>query len=80
MVTKSKKANAGKKKKIKVLSLKKETVKDLTSDEGKRVKGGTAYYYYYSNAGYSALSGNAALSGAKSSIASRGPSGYSVSG
>ena len=40
MVSKSKKENAGKKK-IKVLNLNKETVKDLTDDEAKRVKGGT---------------------------------------
>ena len=39
MVTKSKKENVGKKKKIKVLNLKKETVKNLTDDESKRVKG-----------------------------------------
>ena len=41
MVTKSNKENAGKKKQIKVLNLKKETVKNLTDDESKRVKGGT---------------------------------------
>ena len=41
MVRKSKQENAGKKKKIKVLSLKKETVKDLTRDEASGVKGGT---------------------------------------
>jgi natural product precursor len=40
MVSKSLK-NAGKKKKIKVLNLNKETVKDLTDEESKRVKGGT---------------------------------------
>jgi hypothetical protein len=40
MVSKSKKENAGKKKKIKVLSLNKETVKDLKDDEAKNVKGG----------------------------------------
>ena len=40
MVSKPKKANAGKKKKIKVLNLNKESVKDLTSDQTKRVKGG----------------------------------------
>jgi hypothetical protein len=40
MVSKSKKENAGKKKKIKVLNLNKESVKDLTSDQTKRVKGG----------------------------------------
>lgn len=39
MVTKSRKASAGKKK-IKVLNLKKETVKDLGGAERKRVKGG----------------------------------------
>jgi hypothetical protein len=37
----AKKKNSGKKKgKIKVLKLKKETVKNLTSDEARRVKGG----------------------------------------
>ena len=41
MVSKSKKENAGKKKKVKVLNLKKETVKNLTDDQAKRVKGGT---------------------------------------
>jgi natural product precursor len=41
MVSKSKKENAGKKKKIKVLNLNKETVKNLTDNEAKRVKGGT---------------------------------------
>ena len=41
MVSKSKKENAGKKKKVKVLNLNKETVKNLTDDEAKRVKGGT---------------------------------------
>jgi hypothetical protein len=40
MVSKSKKEHAGKKKKIKVLNLNKESVKDLTSDQTKRVKGG----------------------------------------
>ena len=79
MVTKSRKANAGKKKKVKVLSLKKETVKDLTSDEEKRVKGGTAYYYP-STASYVSLSANTALSGSRRTISSVGPSGYSVSG
>jgi hypothetical protein len=77
MVTKSRKANAGKKKKIKVLSLKKETVKDLTSDEEKRVKGGTAYYYQ-STVSYVVQFANAALSGSKRP--SVGPSGNSVSG
>ena len=43
MVTKTKKqSNAkGKKGKIKVLNLNKETVKNLTDDEAKGVKGGT---------------------------------------
>ena len=41
MVTKSKKENAGKKKQIKVLNLKKETLRNLTDDESKHVKGGT---------------------------------------
>ena len=45
MVSKSKKENAGKIKKIKVLNLKKETVKDLTDDESKGVKGGDSYVY-----------------------------------
>ena len=40
MVSKSKKEKAGRKKKIKVLNLNKESVKDLTSDQTKRVKGG----------------------------------------
>ena len=40
MVSKSKKEKAGKKK-IKVLNLNKETVKNLTDNEAKRVKGGT---------------------------------------
>jgi natural product precursor len=41
MVSKSKKESAGKKKKIKVLNLNKETVKNLTDDEAKHVMGGT---------------------------------------
>jgi natural product precursor len=40
MVSKAKKENAGKKKKIKVLNLNKETVKNLTDNETKDVKGG----------------------------------------
>lgn len=42
MVTKTKKQRGekGKKGKIKVLNLDKETVKDLTSEQTKRVKGG----------------------------------------
>ena len=40
MVSKPKKQDAGKKKKIKMLNLKKETVKDLTGEQAKRVKGG----------------------------------------
>jgi len=40
MVVKSKKKNAGREKKIKVLSLKKETVKNLSGGESKRIKGG----------------------------------------
>ena len=40
MVTKSKKGNVGSKKKVKVLSLKKETVKNLVGAERKRIKGG----------------------------------------
>ena len=78
MVTKSRKANPGKKKKVKVLSLKKETVKDLTSNEEKRVKGGTAYYYR-SKAGYGTDSVISVTSGSKG-ISSVGPSGQSVSG
>jgi len=39
MVTKAKKG-AGRKKNVKVLNLKKETVKNLRSDEAKQVKGG----------------------------------------
>ena len=41
MVTKSRKPSPGKKKKVKVLSLKKETIKNLTGTEAKRVRGGT---------------------------------------
>jgi hypothetical protein len=41
MVSKSRKENAGKKQKVKVLNLKKETVKNLTDAQAKRVKGGT---------------------------------------
>lgn len=43
MVTKTKKQSGakGKKGKIKVLNLNKETVKDLTDDEAKGVRGGT---------------------------------------
>ena len=41
MVTKTRKESANKKKKIKVLNLKKETVKNLSDDEAKGVKGGT---------------------------------------
>jgi len=40
MVVKSKKKSAGKGKKVKVLSLKKETVKNLVGAERKRIKGG----------------------------------------
>ena len=40
MVSKSKKGNVSKKKKIKVLKLDKETVKDLTKDQSRGVKGG----------------------------------------
>ncbi len=40
MVSKSKKENVGKKKKIKVLNLNKESVKNLTSEHAKGVKGG----------------------------------------
>jgi len=72
MVTKSRKANAGKKKKIKVLSLKKETVKDLTSHREKRVKGGLAYYYNSATALEGTL-GSKVISSAR-------PSGATVSG
>ena len=40
MVSRTKKQSAGKKKKIKVLTLKKDTVKDLTGPEARKVKGG----------------------------------------
>ncbi len=40
MVSKTKKESAGKKKKIKVLTLDKETVKDLTNDQTRGVRGG----------------------------------------
>ena len=43
MVSKSKKETG--KKKIKVLNLNKETVKNLTNDEAKRVKGGDSNVY-----------------------------------
>lgn len=43
MVTKSKKTG-GKKKNVKVLNLKKETVKNLRSGDAKRVKGGITPY------------------------------------
>ena len=46
MVSKSKKENAGKKKKIKVLNLNKETVKNLTDEEARGVKGADSYYVY----------------------------------
>ena len=42
MVTKSRKGKPGTKKKVKVLNLNKETVKDLTGNESKGVKGGTS--------------------------------------
>ena len=45
MVSRAKKENAGKKKKIKVLNLNKETVKNLNDDEAKGVKGGDIYVY-----------------------------------
>jgi hypothetical protein len=47
MVTKTKKQGGvkGKKGKIKVLNLNKETIKDLTDDETKGVKGGDSYTY-----------------------------------
>ena len=41
MVTKSKKAGSGKIKKVKVLELNKETVKNLTPDQARKVKGAT---------------------------------------
>jgi hypothetical protein len=40
MVSKPKKENAAKKKKLKVLNLKKESVKDLTGKDAKGIKGG----------------------------------------
>jgi hypothetical protein len=39
MVTKSKKADPGKKKRIKVLKLDKETIKDLTKDQAMGIRG-----------------------------------------
>jgi hypothetical protein len=39
MVTKSKKVSTGKKKKIKVLNLNKETVRELTSREAREIRG-----------------------------------------
>ncbi len=47
MVTKTKKQGGakGKKGKIKVLNLNKETIKDLTDDEAKGVKGGDSIVY-----------------------------------
>lgn len=45
MVSKSKKEIAGKKKKIKVLNLKKETIKDLANDEAKGIKGADSVVY-----------------------------------
>ena len=39
MVTKSKKAEPGKKKRIKVLKLDKETIKNLTKDQAREIKG-----------------------------------------
>jgi hypothetical protein len=41
MVTKSKKVSTGKKKKIKVLNLNKETVRELTSREAREIRGAT---------------------------------------
>lgn len=57
MVTKSKKEGSGKKRKVKVLQLNKETVRNLTPDQAKKIKGaslcaGTARsteYCYTSN-------------------------------
>lgn len=43
MVTKSKGAGAKKKGKVKVLNLNKETVKDLTAQERKKIKGGLVF-------------------------------------
>jgi len=43
MVTKSRKANPGKKKKIKVLKLDKETIKDLTKDQAREIKGASLF-------------------------------------
>ena len=39
MVTKSKKEGSGKKEKIKVLQLNKEIIKNLTTDQAKKIKG-----------------------------------------
>lgn len=41
MVTKSKKEGSGKKKKVNVLQLNKETVKNLTPDQAREIKGGS---------------------------------------
>ena len=46
MVTKSKKVSTGKKKKIKVLNLNKETVRKLTSREAKEIRGATGNRSY----------------------------------
>jgi hypothetical protein len=52
MVSKSKKQSGGKatKGKVKVLNINKETLKDLTDEEAKSVKGGTLSYYQVSGA------------------------------
>ena len=39
MVTKSKKEDAGRKKKIKILTLNKETIKNLTTDQAQEIRG-----------------------------------------
>ena len=79
MVTKSKKPGARKGKKIKVLKLNKETVKDLTGDESKGVKGGIQYYYgsIYNYGTGSSLSAIGLSSRGQSTV---GPSGASASG
>jgi hypothetical protein len=57
MVTRAKKDDVRKRKKIKVLSLKKETVKDLTRGEARGVKGGTGVCLSGPVSGRNSLSG-----------------------
>ena len=56
MVTKTRKKSAGKKK-VKVLNLEKETVKDLTGEQSKRVKGGIISLSLVGGSGTQPLSG-----------------------